>query len=153
MDIVHLKGNEFAIPVIANWFYNEWGDHYPVRSVEYICSLLKERMNDCSLPLTLIAVENEEVIGTVNLKARDMSIREDLSPWLGGLYVRENARKKGIGTQLINAAVDQAKQLNFDQLYLWTSSAKDYYLNLGWTLIAEPFYEGKKASIFQKKTD
>lgn len=151
MEIIHLKGNEFAIPVIANWFYNEWGDHYPVKSVEYIAGLLKERMNEASLPLTLIAVENGEVIGTVNLKVRDMSIRQDLSPWLGGLYVREDARKKGVGTQLINAAVDHAKRLKFEQLYLWTATAKDYYLNLGWVLIEEPFYEGKNTGIFQKK--
>jgi N-acetylglutamate synthase-like GNAT family acetyltransferase len=151
MEILYLKDCMGAVPIIANWFCKEWGDHYAVQSVEYISGLLLEKANKNTLPLTLVAVANEEIIGTVNLKKMDMDNRPDLSPWMGGLYVREGMRKQGRGARLIEAAVNEANRLGFRHLFLWTATAKDYYLNLGWIHLEDTLYEGKTASIFKKE--
>jgi len=151
IQIEYLAHHISTIPIIAGWFSKEWGNHYKENNISYISEKIHKRTNINSLPLTLIAIENKEIIGTVNLKKHDMSTRDDLSPWLGGLYVRIDKRNQGIGTQLIEATITKARKMKFHQLYLWTHTARNYYLGLEWEHIGDTEYEGSPASVFKKQ--
>ena len=60
-----------------------------------------------------------------------MVSRQDLFPWLSGLYVVPEYRGQGIGAQLQNHLADYAKSLGYKELYLYTD-IENYYEKNGW---------------------
>ena len=60
---------------------------------------LRAHMNRHTLPIAWIAQEEEGAIGMAALRVHDLYGRDDLNPWLGGVYVRpEFRRRKGSPT-------------------------------------------------------
>ena len=151
MEIKYLKDYKEWIPTIAQWFYNEWGDMHPDLDVNKIIARLQKRTNVDMIPLTMVAVENESVVGTASLKEFDMDIRMQYSPWLASVYVREDCRRKGVGTILVEAIVDKAKMLGVEILYLYTPDAQDFYTRLDWRVLEEKKYHRKDVTIMVKK--
>ena len=89
-------------------------------------------------------------LGTVSLKFHDMDTRPDLDPWLGGLLVPPEWRKRGVGTMLMHRAVEEARRLNISRLYLWTPSAERLYRKLGWQVVERTNYFGKEAVVMER---
>ena len=88
------------------------------------------------------------LLGSVNLLTQEMTNRPRLTPWLGQLFVTESQRSKGIGAQLLNAAIAYAGNLGHRQLFLFTSGTlPGYYRKRGWTEIEEISYLGKPRTI------
>ncbi|MNJ63667.1 Acetyltransferase (GNAT) family protein [compost metagenome] len=82
--------------------------------------------------MTFVALSEDEPVGTVSLWMNDLKCRQDLYPWLAGLYVIEEKRKRGIGKLLQAHAIAEAQKLGYPYLYLITDHA-GYYERLGWT--------------------
>ena len=78
-----------------------------------------------------------------------ISTRKHLTPWLGGLYVCEDMRRQGIGRQLIEAAVGEARGLGIGQLFIGIRKAEGYYLRLGWEMIELINYYGEDITIMR----
>ena len=78
-----------------------------------------------------------------------ISTRNHLTPWLGGLYVREDARRHGLGKQLIEAAVGEARKLGVEQLFIGIRQAEGYYSKLGWVLVERMGYYGEEIAIMR----
>jgi len=150
MEIKYLKDYKEWIPKIAEWFYNEWGDMHPDLDVDKIIARLHKRTNIDKIPLTVVAVENEMIVGTASLKEFDMEIRMQYSPWLASVYVCEGWRKKGVGARLVTTIVDKAKMIGVDTLYLYTPDAQDFYAKLGWRVLENTEYHGKNVTIMVK---
>jgi len=144
MKIEYLKDYSRWIPTIAQWFYEEWGEFHPELDVNRIAERLGERCNTDEIPLALVAVLQEEVVGTVSLKKYDMDTRMQYSPWLASLYVRKDCRNKGVGMRLIEAGLEKAKILGIKHLYLYTRTRKhvDFYLSQGWVHVETTDYRG-----------
>ena len=100
----------------------------------------------------LVALENERLLGSVTLVENDMETRRDLSPWLAGLFVWPEFRRKGVGTTLVAHAVQAASRMGVPTLYLYTASAQALYAGLGWTTVADEFYEGSKVVVMERST-
>ncbi len=150
MEIKYLKDYKEWIPTIAKWFYNEWGDMHPDLDVNKIITRLQKRTNVDKIPVAVVAVENEIVVGTASLKESDMDIRMQYSPWLASVYVCKDCRKRGVGTRLVEAIVDKAKMLGVEKLNLYTPDAQDFYAQLGWRLLEKAKYHGKNVTIMVK---
>lgn len=151
MRIEFLKHFSEFIPLIAKWFYQEWGHYHPELSLQDIEERLYQRINTNKIPLALVAVENEEVVGTVSLKKYDMDTRKQYSPWLSSMYVREDKRKQGIGKQLVQALENKAKELGVKILYLYTPDAEDFYHKYGWQTFEHVKYRSAQVSVMKKK--
>jgi len=67
--------------------------------------------------VALVAIVDGEAVGTVTLKSDDWRPREDLSPWLGGLFVLPDHRGRGIAGRLVAALVDEARHRGIEILY------------------------------------
>jgi N-acetylglutamate synthase-like GNAT family acetyltransferase len=76
-----------------------------------------------------------------------MDIHKELSPWLAGLYVHPDHRKKGIGSALVNHLLAKVQNMGLSEIFLYTSSATSLYKKLGWRIIAEEFYQGEGVNI------
>lgn len=90
---------------------------------------------DYSFPITLVAFENEDCFGTVSIFENDLKIRSMYKPWLASLYTKPENRGRGVGKMLIDKAISVVSELGYDELYLRTEDASDYYRNRGWTYL------------------
>jgi putative hydrolase of the HAD superfamily len=70
--------------------------------------------------------------------------------WLGGVYVHPDFRGQGIGSQLVQYTANKANELKVKSLYLYTHKHVNFYAHLGWQVIEEPLYHGRKVSIMKR---
>ena len=137
------------VPLIAQWHWQEWGHLDADGSLESWTEGLMERTNRDDVPTTLVALSDDELIGSVTLVEHDMDTRLDLSPWLAGLFVHPDFRAKGVGGALTIAATEKAASLGVTTLYLYTRPARDLYRRLGWSDVCAERYEGRDVTIMQ----
>ncbi|MBS0286697.1 MAG: GNAT family N-acetyltransferase [Proteobacteria bacterium] len=71
IDIAYLKDCPQHLPLIAQWIFNEWGHYNPVSSLDRAKSKLNEHLNKDSLPITFVALENNQPVGTCSLRIND----------------------------------------------------------------------------------
>jgi len=150
MKISYLADHKELIPTLAGWFFKEWSYLYPERTRDDFLRLIGERTNKTRLPLTLVALDSESVIGTISLKMHDMNTRQNLTPWLASLYVSENLRGKGLGAKLVDALEKKAQELKIEKLYLYTPGQENFYSNLGWQVKERTKYRGHPVAIMEK---
>ena len=136
---------------LARLSWTEWRSIYEQRGETLSDSLRKyrERINIDRLPLALVALAGAELVGTVSLKHNDLDIRPEISPWLGGVFVIPEWRQRGVASLLMRRAVEEARRLNLERLFLWTASAESLYLKLGWQPVERTEYCGKSIVIMQ----
>lgn len=153
MEIRYLKEYRQWIPTIAQWFYDEWGDFYPNLTVNDITERLEQRTNTDTIPLALVAVEDNKVVGTVSIKQHDMDTRMQYSPWLASLYVEKTYRHKGVSVRLIQAGINKAIELGIKSIYLYTiiPKHKAFYLSRSWRFVETTRYRGRTAIIVKKE--
>jgi GNAT superfamily N-acetyltransferase len=151
MNIDYLADHRDIIPILAQWFYQEWAHLYPDRTLEDVRRVIGERTNKNRIPIALVAFEGEELLGTVCLKIHDMDTRLDLTPWLAGLYVSAPRRRQGIGAALVSAIEKKARELGVQQLYLYTPESESFYSRLGWRVREKVIYHGYQVTIMEKR--
>jgi GNAT superfamily N-acetyltransferase len=94
-----------------------------------------------ALPRVLIPTTHGALMGSVNLRVNDMTIRPQFTPWMGQLLVSEDQRCLGIGTALIDAAASYVERLGYRQLFLFTSGTlRRYYRNRAWINVENVTY-------------
>ena len=134
--IEYLADHPECIPTLATWFYEQWSWFLPPKSsVETIATKFRTHINRDSPPIALVALDGAELLGTASLRIHDMDILTDLSPWLGGVYVAQCHRKKGIGRQLVSAVEQKALELGYWSIYLFTIDQAPMYSKLGWEVL------------------
>lgn len=151
MTIGYLGDHPSLIPLLAGWIFKEWSFLYPGKTSKYIESLLRRRLNKKRLPITLVAFEGGEPVGTISLKTSDMETKKNLSPWIASLYVTAPWRKRGIGSGLVKAAETKAVELNFKKVYLFTANALvSFYVHLEWRIKERTVYRSYGVTIMEK---
>lgn len=135
-----------ALAVVAEWQHQEWGHLRADDSVEKRLTRLQGSERDC-IPLTVVAFDNDEVFGSASLVAHDMETRMELTPWLAGVFVGEQFRRRGIGAQLVRRIMREAGRLKVPLLYLYTVHSENFYAALGWTLLERTTYREQNVVI------
>lgn len=90
---------------------------------------------DGTLPIRFVALDGEEAVGTVSLVENDLTVRPELTPWLASLVVKSDYRSRGVGKLLLEETKKLAKSLGYQELYLRTETASEYYKKNGWTYL------------------
>jgi len=91
MDVLYLANFTEAIPQLAAWFREEWPDEIGGDAE----TGLHRCMNTNEIPIGLVAVDNGNPVGIVQLLSTSMSSHPHLKPWIGGLYVHPPWRHRG----------------------------------------------------------
>lgn len=147
VKIVNLADRMDCLDTVVHWLWQEWAQDKAIEYMRY--STLHNTQRD-RIPMTFVALVGEEPAGTVSLWMNDLRCRQDLYPWMASLYVREGSRGCGIGTLLQAHAVEEAKRLGYNDLYLFTEH-KGYYEKFGWTFVEEaPKMNGEYTRIYRK---
>jgi len=121
LRVVHLMDVPEALPVLAQWFVEEWTPWYGSEGPgEAEADLAACRRRD-RLPLCLVALgQDGEVLGTAALRAESVGSELGVGPWLAGLLVGKDHRGQGLEATLIDAIVAEAKGLGFAAIYTST---------------------------------
>ena len=152
MKLEYLADNLEFLPVLANWFFEEWGYLEKERTFKKEMDNLRKYLNKEKVPLILLAVENEELLGAAQIKYHEMSIYPDKEHWLGGVYVSKNHRGKGIARQLIQELINIAVSLNIKKLYLQTQKLDGgLYRRMGWKPIEQVNYLNLDVLVMEKE--
>ena len=153
MKIEYLADRPEAVPIVARWYFDEWGHLDPSNSFELTCERLSGKLNRDKLPLPIIAVDSSgKVVGTAQLKRREMDIFPDREFWLGSLYVDLPARGQGIAVALIDKVVSLANDFKVTELWLQTEALDGgLYSRLGWKVVERLEYHDVKVAVMLRK--
>jgi N-acetylglutamate synthase-like GNAT family acetyltransferase len=75
---------------------------------------------------------------------------EDLTPWLGGVFVGSDFRRQGIGATLCATVEDDARSREISTLYLFTLDKQAWYSRLGWTVLGPCVWHERPGEIMCK---
>jgi GNAT superfamily N-acetyltransferase len=132
MQIVWIGECPQTVPTLARWHVDAFGEMIDEWLFEEASFELRTHVAKRAVPTTLVALEAGQALGSVSLLDSDWPAPDRYAPWLGTLYVKPEARGRGIGAALIRAAVEEAAALDVPQLHLWTPEHAEFYLKLGW---------------------
>jgi GNAT superfamily N-acetyltransferase len=150
MNFIFLGEKPEFVPLIAAWYFEEWG-HQSGDSLEKTKERVSGMLNQDKLPLHILAMEGNEVLGVAQLKYREMTIYPEKKHWLGGVYVAPSARGRGVGTKLVTKALELAKAFGVSTLYLQTEQLDGgIYSALGWNPIEETDYNGVHVLVMKR---
>lgn len=121
------------INCIAQWIHAEFWADKNVHTPQSLAGLLRQAVNTSSIPLSLLALVDEEPVGTVNLIENDDDKRAHLRPWLAALLVVPSHRGQGIGSALVRELSERSAGLGIACLYLGTDNP-GFYERLGATV-------------------
>ena len=132
------------VATLAAWHHAQWGHLYSHWTYEVAFAELGEQASRTQgLPTTLLALEGDELLGSVSLVFEDApELQEHGSPWLASLYVKPEARGRGIGAALVRAALARAAAESVQELFLFTPEHRDFYARLGWRPLARTALKG-----------
>ena len=98
-----------------------------------------------------VAMENNNIIGHCSLNNIDSVPNVEYKPYIQAVFVNEHFRGKRISEKMINSAINYAKTLGFDKVYI-VSDHKNFYEKYGFEKIEEKNdYRGELQSIFFRK--
>ncbi|HEY9421973.1 MAG TPA: GNAT family N-acetyltransferase [Thermoanaerobaculia bacterium] len=138
------------MPTLAGWLLEHWRPWTPEHTLETRTAKLRSQMNRDELPIALVAFSGSQVMGIASLRVYDLEDREDLTPWLGGVYVAPDFRRQGVGAAVVGAVEEKARELGFEEIYLFTLDREDWYASLGWTMIEAVRWRGDPGVIMRK---
>jgi GNAT superfamily N-acetyltransferase len=136
VQISYLVEHPEFIPELAQWLFEQWGSILAEKTVETRIQKLQAHMNRHELPIAWVAHANEQLLGTAALRVHDLEGHEDLTPWLGGVFVGSQFRRRGIGATLCARVEDEARSRKVETLYLFTLDKQAWYSRQGWTRFA-----------------
>ena len=139
------------IPQLAQWLFEQWDTILGEKTPEARIEKLKAHMNRDELPIAWVAHANGQLFGTAALRVHDLEGREDLTPWLGGVFVGSHFRRRGIGAALCATVEDEARSRKIETLYLFTLDKQAWYSRLGWTPLAPCVWHQRPGDIMCKR--
>jgi predicted N-acetyltransferase YhbS len=130
LTICHLFERPQLRDTVAALIHHEFWTEVRGASVEKMAARLGDASNADALPLCLIALRGNELVGAINLVDNDDDDHTDWHPWLAGMVVAESHRGQGIGSQLVRVLLAEAQRLNFERVYFGTDGPR-FYERLG----------------------
>ena len=150
MQLTNLKNHPQAIPLIAQWHFDEWQALFPEKTLADFAAELAESLQSDDIPQTWLLLDAEHnVCGTGSLLLRDMKTNQQLSPWLANIFLRPESRGQGLGRFLVQQLMLEAQRRGVPVLYLFTEDQQSFYEKLGWQLHHRELYEGEWVSVMQ----
>ncbi|AOR23833.1 GNAT family N-acetyltransferase [Clostridium taeniosporum] len=148
LKIAYLADYKENSKTIINWLWSEFGNE---TNHDFYEIIIKHSFKKNTLPLTFIALLDNELVGTISLWRTDLISRQDLYPWLSALYVKEEYRNQNIGKKLQNFVLNYCKNNGFSNLFLYTT-LDNYYEKTGWKYFEDGIrYSGQHIKIYKKE--
>lgn len=140
IKIAFLADHLETIPTLSQWFRAQWPDYYADRTLADIAQDFAEEANRTGLDVRLVAFADGELAGTITLREDATWDMPQYRPGLGGLFVPEPFRGRGIATELVMAGMKVAQEQGYERVYATTVAARGILERLGWRLVQEVWH-------------
>jgi len=150
-EIDYLARRESHLPLVAEWQHGEFGYLNSTDTLEARTTRLRNALQTDGLPLCFIAVSNGRLVGAAGIMPSTLT-HQHLSPWLSSVFVPAEHRGNGIASALALWAVDEARRLGHEMLYLFTPRNEALYARLGWRTIDRATHRGTLLTIMERPT-
>lgn len=134
------------LQTIVQWHQQQW----PLQSEQQRQQKLRQHLEAAPFPTTLLALRNDELIGSVSAVCYQRLGGVGPSYWLANAYVVKSQRRRGVGSQLIQQAEAYAKQHQLHELYLYATDQVPLYQRLGWEALRQKKFKGELATIMRR---
>ncbi|MCP4440036.1 MAG: GNAT family N-acetyltransferase [Aureispira sp.] len=151
MKFEYLADHQELMPILADWYFKEWGYLKEGHTIDLEIKRLQEYLNKNEIPLILLAIEGDELLGAAQLKYREMSIYPDKEHWLGGVFVSDKHRGKGVAKLLIEELLLVAQQMGVHKLFLQTEQLDGgLYARMGWMPLEQVNYHDLDVLVMER---
>lgn len=150
MKIEYLSDHIHVIPELASFHLEYFGQFNPQLTLESREAQLHLRTGKSSIPLTLVALDQNKPVGSACLVEHDLPGHPDLTPWVSSVIVRSELRRMGIGSALMKRIEQEGARLGYEKLYLFTPDMEAFYSQLGWVVIGREMYRDNEVVIMEK---
>jgi predicted N-acetyltransferase YhbS len=121
------------IDAVGRLRWREWGHPPEPEDPAYWLENARREAGRDGLPFTLVAVDPAgAAVGVVGLGEFDLDDLRDRSPWVLGMLVEPAWRGRGIGRMLMSELESRAAALGYQQIWVATEDAEDFYRRCGW---------------------
>jgi hypothetical protein len=100
---------------------------------------------------TFVLLADGVPVGTSSLVVHDLDERPDLTPWLAGVLIVPEARRRGYVIPLIQAVEAASVAAAIPRLWLHTEHAEGIYAKAGWERVEVVQREGKSAVTLMRR--
>ncbi len=148
MNIISIRQHPEYKDLAIKYFQEKWQ------------SVLPEIYEDCinhsidaksPLPQWYVLEKGGAIIGGAGLITNDFVSRMDLYPWICAIYIEEQHRGNNYGSLLLDYAKTDAKEADFEYLYLCTGHI-GYYEKYGFNYIGQGYHPwGEESRIYRCK--
>ena len=97
MKVDSLANHQALLPRLAAVHFDLWGPLTGQPSLMEYEEALQRSVLGGRLPTTIVALEGDELLGSVNLVECDLPAYEQLTPWMGQLFVLPDVRAGELG--------------------------------------------------------
>ena len=133
--IFNIKERPNTLTTLASWNHDYWRERTPMVGLKDWSDFYQNciKNDERTIPFTLVAFDQETLVGSVTIVDVD-DIRDfpSYTPWIAGVIIQEAYRGMRIGRKLMEAALSEAKQMGFKEIYLWTDASAEWYRQQGW---------------------
>jgi len=150
LEIAYLCDHPEYIDPIAEWLFSEWGQYKPNNTVDLVAARLRRYLNKNNIPITIIALQDGMLVGTATLRESDLRERLELRPWMASVYVSQDHRNKGVGSELVSSIERIATSLGYSRIHLYTPDRQNFYARLSWRVLENVAHGGKQVTVMYK---
>jgi hypothetical protein len=141
VQISYLIDHAEFIPQLALWLFEQWDSILGEKTPEARIKKLQAHLNRDKLPIAWVAHANGQLLGTAALRLHDLEGREDLTPWLGGVFVGSDFRRRGIGATVRHRRGGGSVARDTDSLFVHARQAGMVFtpgLDITWPVCLAP---------------
>lgn len=148
MEIITLRQQPERSQEIAHLLHSEWSALANWSSVAQISERLLQRNHSNRSSFTLLACHTDgDLMGTASVIEFELDDNPSRRFWLGEVFTPVAWRGKGVGSALVNACINFAKNDQMDSLWLYTPDKQDLYRRLGWREVEQREVSGEWVSV------
>jgi len=141
-----------ALNTVADWYYTQWASVFGKQTLEDVKDDLQMYLNTACIPLIVLAMVDDKVVGAAQLKYFEMDMYPDYEHWLGGVYVHADYRGNGIAEKIILRILEKAREFAVHTIYLQTENLTGgLYARMGWEPIKQTHSKGSDVLIMKKQ--
>ncbi len=149
IEIAFLVDYPETIPTLTHWFRAQWPEYYIERTPADIAQDFCSEANRDRLPVRLVAFADGELAGTITLRDQATWTLPQYHPGLGGLLVVGRHRGRGIGTELVRAGMNVAREQGYERVYATTVAARGILERLGWKLVQAVSHDDEQLLLYR----
>jgi GNAT superfamily N-acetyltransferase len=152
LDFQFLADRPEDVPQVIRWWHSKWADRMGP-DIDKLTGQLRAALRRDDLPLDIVAVLDDEMIGTAVLKRHEMKeVYPQRLYWLGSVFVAPEYRGRGVASALASRVVDMARERGLPHLYLQTEHPDGgLYADLGWEPVERLWYKNTDTLLMLKR--